>query len=291
MSLLRRRSRPVSTCLLVLLMTGAVTTTAAGSDPYSLTERTKDRRLAIAAGVFLVRFDSTYKYSDAASSEQAFVDLEGQLELPSSEVVGSINALWRMTDHGYLAATFSSLRRSGQRRVVQEPIVIEGDLVSLEGVMSARLDYDFLDVNYAYAFHSKEQSLVLGKAGVHIFSTYSGFSLEGELTINGEPETGKIGDEADFVAAFPLIGVVLNYQLGRRLIVENVVDFVYLPVGDAQALALRTQLGCRYMIAPWVGLRAGLSYNYERVEYTEDDVTHEVEFDFSGFMVKAYFAF
>ena len=291
MSLLRRQSSLVSACLLVIGMSGSAVMAAAESDPYSLAERVKDRRLAISAGAFFVRFDSTYKYSDAGSSDQGFVDMEGQLDLPTSEVVGNINVLWRMTDHGYLAGTYSSLRRSGERRVVQEPIVIEGDLVSLDGVMSARLDYDFFDVNYAYAFHQKERSLVLGKVGVHVFSTHAGFLLEGELTVNGEPETGQIGDETDFVAAFPLIGVVLNYNLGRRLIVENVVDFVYLPVGNTQALALRTQLGCRYMFAPWFGLRAGLSYNFERVEYTEDDVTHEVEFDFSGLMVKAYFAF
>ena len=62
-------------------------------------------------------------------------------------------------------------------------------------------------------------------------------------------------------------------------------------MGDTQAVAVRTQVGCRYMIAPWFGLKAGLSYNFERVEYTEDNLTHEVEFDFSGLMVKAYFAF
>ena len=291
MSLLRCRSPRFAACLLVFSMTGMTVASASASDPHSLAERIKDNRLAISAGAFFVRFDSTYKYSDANSSDQAFVDMEGQFDLPSSEVVGSINALWRISDHGYLAGTFSSLRRSGERHVVQEPIVIEGDLISLDGVMSARFDYDFLDVNYAYAFHRKEQSLFLGKAGVHIFSTHAGFSLEGELVVNGEPETGKVGDETDFVAAFPLIGGVLNYQLGRRLIVENVVDFVYLPVGNTQALALRAQLGCRYMFAPWIGIRAGLSYNFERVEYTEDSVTHEVEFDFSGLMVKVYFAF
>ena len=282
-----RRADLFSVLLSVVLMTGA----AAAADTTSLAERVKDKRLAIAAGVFLVRFDSTYKFSDARSDHQVFVDMEGQLELPRSEVVGNITALWRITGNNYVAGTFSRLRRSGERRVVQESIVVEGNLVSLDGVMFARLDYDFLDVNYAYAFHRKEQSLVLGKAGVHIFSTRSGFLLEGDLTVNGELETGKIGDEADFVAAFPLIGVALNYQLGRRLIVENVVDFVYLPVGTAQAIALRTQLGCRYVIAPWFSLKAGLSYNFERVEYTEENVTHEIEFDFSGFILKTYFGF
>jgi hypothetical protein len=291
MDLLRRPSRLVSICLLVLSMIGTTIAPAAGPDSQGLAYRASDKRLAFTAGVFLVRFDSTYKYYDSTSSDQAFIDMEGQLDLPTSELVGNFNALWRMTDHGYLAGTFSRLRRSGERHVVQEPIVVEGNLVSLDGVMSARLDYDFLDLNYAYAFHRKEQSLVLGKAGVHVFSMHSGFSLEGDLVVNGEPETGKIGDEFDFVAAFPLIGVVLNYQLSRRLTIENVVDFVYLPVGNTQALALRAQLGCRYMIASWFGLKAGLSYNFERVEYTEDSVTHEVEFDFSGLMLKAYFAF
>ncbi len=267
------------------------TATAAELAETSFTERIEDRRLAISAGVFLVRFDSTYKYTDTESNDQAFVDMEGQLDLPTTEIVGNLNALWRITDHAYVAGTFSRLRRSGERRVVQEPIVIEGDLVSLDGVMSARLDYDFLDLNYAYAFHSREQSLVLGKAGVHIFSTHTGYFLDGDLIVNGEPETGTIGDEAEFVAAFPLIGLVANYQLGSRLIIENAVDFVYLPVGDTQAFAVRAQLGCRYMVAPWIGVKAGLSYNFERVEYKEDNIAHEVEFDFSGLIAKVYLAF
>jgi hypothetical protein len=291
MNLLRRPTRLVSICLLVLSMTGTTIATAAGPDSQGLADRASDKRFAISAGVFLVRFDSTYKYYDSTSSDQAFIDMEGQLDLPISEVVGNFNALWRMTDHGYLAGTFTSLRRSGVRNVVQEPIVVEGDLVSLDGVMSARLDYDFLNLNYAYAFHRKEDSLVLGKAGVHIFRMDSGFSLEGEFVVNGEPETGKISDEFDFVAAFPLVGLVLNYQLSRPLTIENLVEFVYLPVGNIQALALRAQLGCRYMIASWFGLKTGLSYNFERVKYTEDSVTHEVEFDFSGLMLNAYFAF
>ncbi len=275
--------------LSVFLVTG--TTAAAESDTPSLDERLQDKRLAISAGGFLVRFDSNYKYSDSETHDQAFVDLEGQFDLPQSEVVGNISALWRITDNGYLAGLFSRLHRSGERRVVQEPIVIEGDLVSLDGVMYARLDYDFFNFNYAYAFHRKEKSLVLGKAGVHVFSTDTGFLLEGDFFVNGVQESGNMGDQAEFVAAFPLVGVVLNYQLGRRLIVENLVDFVYLPVGDSQAVAIRAELGCRYMLTSWMGLKAGLSYNFERVEYTEGSVTHEVEFDFSGLMAKVYLTF
>lgn len=291
MNLLRSRSRRISTCLLLLSLTCMGVTNATASDRYSLADRTEDRRLAVSAGAFLVRFDSAYKYTNATYNVQAFVDLEGQLDLPTSEVVGNISALWRMTDHGYLTGTYSSLRRSGERSVVQEPFIIEGSVVSLDGVMSARFDYDFVDLTYAYAFHVKEQSLALGKAGVHIFRTHVGLSLEGELVVDGVPETGKVGDEAEFVAAFPLLGVAINYQLGRRLFIENMVDFVYLPVGNSQGNALRAQLGCRYMFAPWIGIRAGLSYNHERVEYTEDGVTHEVEFDFSGLMAQVHLAF
>jgi len=273
----------------VLLMTGAAA--AAEQDMMSISERIQDKRLAISAGVFLVRFDSTYKYSDVGSNMQAFVDLEGQLDLPRSEVVGNVSALWRISDHGYLGSVYSRLRRSGERNVVKESIIIENNVVSVNGVMSVRMDYDFVDFNYAYAFHRKKQSLVLGKVGVHVFSMRAGFLLAGDLVVNGVGEWGQIGDETEFVAAFPLVGVVLNYQLDRRLIVENTVDFVYLPFGDSQAQALRAQLGCRYMIAKWIGFKAGLSYNFERVEYTEGSVTHEVEFDFSGFMANVYLAF
>ena len=287
----RPRCLLLSVCLLAVSLTAAAAAPV-DSTPETLAERMESRRLAISAGVFYVRFDSTYKVSNTAGYEQVFVDLEGQLELPSTEVVGSLSALWRFKGKNYLAGTYTRLRRSAERLVVDESFIIENDVVTLNGNTSARLDYDFFDLNYAYAFHHKEKSVVLGKAGVHIFSTDGGFLLEGDIAINDEaPESGKIDAEAKFVAAFPLVGFAIDFQLEPRFSIENVVDFIYLPVSNTQAVAIRTQLGFRYKVAPRFGLRAGLSYNFERVEYTERDITHEVEFDFSGLMLKAYLKF
>ena len=277
--------------VLFLSMTGIVASPAAGQDPMNLAEYSKDKRLAISAGAFFVRFNSSYKYDDESNNERVFVDLEGQLDLPTTEIVANLMALFRITGRSYLVAECSSFRRSSERPLVQESVVIGTDTVSIDARSSAAMDYDFVDIGYAYAFHADERSMVLGKLGVHIFNMAAGFSIEGDLLVNQVPSTGVLSDQTDFIAAFPLVGVVLNFQIARRWLVHNVVDFVYLPVGDSQAVAIRTLVAGRFMFNRTVGIQAGLSYNFERVKYKEDSVTQEIEFDFSGLTASLYLAF
>jgi len=277
--------------VLFLSMIGIVASPAAGQEPMNYGQYSKDKRLAISAGAFFVRFNSSYKYDDEGKNERVFVDLEGQLDLPTTEVVANLMALFRITGRGYLVAEYSSFRRSSERPLVQESVVTGTDTVSIDAQSATAMDYDFVDIGYAYAFHEDERSLVLGKLGAHIFNMAAGFSIEGDLLVNQVPSTGELSDQTDFIAAFPLVGVVLNFQLARRWLVHNLVDFVYLPFGDSQAVALRTVVGGRFMFNRTVGIQVGLSYNFERVKYKEDDVTQEIEFDFSGLTASLYLAF
>jgi hypothetical protein len=277
--------------LVVLLsMIGIVASPAAGQDPMGLAVFRKDKRLAISAGAFFVRFNSSYRYDDEASNERVFVDLEGQLDLPTTEIVANLMAVFRITGRGYLVGGYSSFRRSSEHPI-QGSFDIGRDTVSIDALSSATMDYDFVNIGYAYAFHRDERSLVLGKLGVHIFNMSSGFSIEGDLLVNQDPYSGKLGDETDFAAAFPLLGVILNFQIGRRWVVQNLVDFVYLPVGDSQAVALRTMVAGRFMFNRTVGIEGGILYNFERVKHKEDGVTQEIEFDFSGLTANLYLAF
>jgi hypothetical protein len=205
--------------------------------------------------------------------------------------VANLMAIFRITGRGYLVGGYSSFRRSSERPLLQESVDIGRDTVSIDAQSSATMDYDFVNIGYAYAFHRDERSLVLGKLGVHIFNMSSGFSIEGDLLVNQDPYSGKLGDETDFVALFPLVGAILNFQIARRWLVQNLVDFVYLPFGDSQAVALRTMVAGRFMFNRTVGIEGGILYNFERVKHKEDGVTQEIEFDFSGLTANLYLAF
>jgi len=250
-----------------------------------------DKRFAISAGAFFVRFNSSYKYDDEVNNERVFVDLEGQLDLPTTEIVANLMALFRITGRSYLVGEYSRFRRSSERPLVQESVVIETDTVSIDAQSAARMDYDFVNIGYAYAFHRDEHSLLLGKLGFHIFNMAAGFSIEGDLLVNQDPYSGELSDQTDFVAAFPLLGVILNFQIAPRWLVQNLVDFVYLPFGDSQAVAFSTLVAGRFMFNRTVGIQAGISYNFERVKHKEDGVTQEIEFDFSGLTANLYLAF
>jgi len=277
--------------VLVLSMMGIFASPVAGQDPLNLAQFNMDKRFAISAGVFFVRFNSSYKYDDEINNERAFVDLEGQLDLPTTEIVANLVALFRIHGRNYLVGEYSSFRRSSERALLQESVDIGTDTLSIDAQSSAKMDYDFIDIGYAHAFHRDDRSLLLGKLGVHIFKLNAGFSIEGDLLVNQDPHSGEVSDETDFLAAFPLVGAIFSFQIARRWLVQNVVDFVYLPWGDSQAVAIRTTLAGRFVFTQTFGIQAGLSYNFERVKYTEDGVTHEIEFDFSGLTANLYLAF
>ena len=82
-----------------------------------------------------------------------------------------------------------------------------------------------------------------------------------------------------------------EFQMARRWIIVNSVEFVYLPIGDTRGAALRSLLAAGFLINRAVGVKVGLSYNYERLEFKTDSATEEVEFDFSGIKASAFFAF
>jgi hypothetical protein len=275
----------------IFLMISFGTTVAAEQDAMSLAQRSKNKRLAISAGAFFARFSSSYKYTDEGTTERIFIDLEGQLDLPTTEIVANLSALLRISGNSYLVGTYSSLRRSADRPLVKESVDIGEDIVTIDAVTSVTLNYDFVDLGYGYAFHSDESSLIIGKLGVHMFYTYASFSITGDLSVNEEEYNGRVGDETEFLFAFPLVGAAASFQISRRWSVENSVDFVYLPFGDTQGIALSSLVAARCMISETVGIQAGLSYNFERAQYKEGSVTHEVEFDFSGIKANVYLAF
>jgi hypothetical protein len=277
--------------LLILLTISFAPSTAAGQDLLSLGQRSKDKRLVISAGAFFVRFNSSYQYQDETTAERVFVDLEGQLDLPTTEIVVNLVALWRVSGRSYLVGGYSSFRRSSERRLLGETVNIGADTVGVDGVASATMDYDFVDIGYGYAFHRDERSQVVGKLGIHIFNIDSGFSIEGDFLVNQDSYSGEVSDNADFIAAFPLVGAVVDFQIGRRWIVHNLVDIVYLPIGNTQAVALSTVVAARFMIDETVGIQMGLSYNFERVKHKEEGVTQEIQFDFSGLTANLYLAF
>ena len=275
----------------ILLAVVLVAPATADVDPMSLGQRNKDNRFALSAGAFFVRFNSSYAYKAEGFGERRFVDLEGQLDVPATEIVGNLAARFRIADRHHIMAEYSRFRRSGDRGLEGETIDIGGTTVGFNGRTTVEMNYDFVDVNYGYAFTRDERSSFIGELGVHIFRLESGYSIVGELVVDGNTYPSDIEGGDVITAAFPLLGVAIEFQMARRWIIVNSVDAVYLPVGDIRGAAVRTLLAGGFLISRSVGLKLGLSYNYERLEYKTDSAIEEVEFDFSGIMASVFFVF
>jgi hypothetical protein len=288
----RAGKRTTHSAVLSILLTIVFVASAAGEeDPLSLGQRTKNNRFAVSAGAFFVRFNSSYSYESTDARGRAYLDLEGQLDLPATEIVGNLAVRFRIANRHHVTADYSRFRRSANRHLAGNVIDIGGTIIEIDGGTSALMNYDFVDLSYGYAFTSNERSSLIAKIGAHLVHLESEISFSGNLIVDGEahPSDIEAGDSVNF--ALPLLGVAIEFQMARRWIIVNSVDFVYLPLGDTQGAALRTMVAAGFLINRAVGIQLGVSYNYERVEYRTEHAIEEIQFDFSGITASMFFVF
>lgn len=285
---LRITPPPVLTILLVL---GLAAAAQADPFPMDLRELTRGKSVVFSVGAAAVGFESTYKYTSDGSPGQMFISLEGDLGLPDTDVVPSLGVSVRLSDRSSVVGSYMRLDRETGSTLINRSVDTEDDVLAINAEASAYMNYDFIDLVYSYALTNDDRSAIRGVAGLHLFYFGSGFSMAGTFMVNDEAYEGELSSSGDFVAGFPKLGINNLFMIGRRWLIENVVEFVYLPIGDVQGAALSARMSSRFLISRTVGVQLGLSYNSERVEYKSEGTAQEVAFTYNGFSMNAYFAF
>lgn len=245
----------------------------------------KDRRYALSIGAIAGNFNSSYDSGNGGVL--GYIDLEGTLGLPRQQTIPSAAVMARVARKHFISASYFSTRRNNT--------LFEGQIGDAELGVAAKADLDFntnnLELAYAYQLHSDDRLNIKALGGLYVLGLDAGFTIEGGYSIDGVAYTGKLEEKITFVAPFPLGGVSIDYHLNRRWSFATAVEAVYLPVGDIQAGALKTNIHARYAFRPSLGILMGISHFNISVDYTEDSKTSNIQYGYDGLYVGAYYAF
>ena len=286
---MRRYRARLAVLVAALVLAAASAVAAETDDGTKLSE--KRPRFTLAAGWIYADFATTFEHVRKDSDLRAFISLEGDLGLPTSNSVPTLGLLARVGKKNYIAANVGRFDRS--RTLLEIDEVFYFDDLALEIGADVELFFNVTDIDVAYghSYVDNDQVRVIGKYGLSLLDLDIGLLAEGSYRIGDLQGEGSYEVSSSLLVPVPLFGVVFDVDLSRRWTMNSAVELFYLPVGKITADAWRAQIHVRYSFSRTVGVNLGYStFDVEVVEDT-DEAKSTVAYVMNGFSAGLTFTF
>ncbi len=241
-----------------------------------------DRRfvLGIAAGVN--RFSTSYRFKGDGAIP-IFIDGEGLLGLPQTNVVPILYGNWRINPKHSLGFHAFDIRRTGSDIAVD----LEYRSVSIDGVVTVSDKSSFFYLNYAYTLKETSNILVKGLLGVYVIDLKFEIDAVGDISIDDVPVvSGEYNDGFNQIAPLPMIGLQFLSLATDKWALGGKVAAVWGRYEDVQALIVEAQVSARYQLANNFGLIIGVNYFNGDIDISEDDEDNgsssDIEYGYDG---------
>ena len=218
----RKNTLKYASCLLVLLFSTIVASSALGQDESEAEVdyinngqyiENVSRTLSIGVGVGLERFDTNVKFTEKSTGRHVFIDMEGTLGMPETDTVPILYGYWRInTNHG-IGFSYYQIQRETTLLDIDEnlgDLTITGDIKMLD-------ESRFYYVSYNYTVFHDNRSYVFLALGVNAIDLRYRVDAEGTIDFDRTPNvSGRYSQEVDQIAPMPLIGVDAWFALTPR---------------------------------------------------------------------------
>jgi hypothetical protein len=272
----------------VLLTTGSATAEDAGDGPVL-----SDKRARFALGVSWVHadFSTTFETVQKDPERRFFMSLEGDLGLPASSSVPSLQLLARVARKSYIAANLGRFDRSRTLLEIDEELHLDDLVLEVDADVDLFFNVTDVDVAYGHAYVDDERVRVIGKFGLSLLDLDIGVLAEGSYRIGDISDEGSYELSASLIVPVPLVGVLFDVDLSPRWALTSSVELFYMPVSDITAKAWRAQIHVRYAFGRTVGMILGYStFDIEVVEDT-DLAKSTIAYTMNGFSAGLVFTF
>jgi hypothetical protein len=239
-----------------------------------------DTRFSLGIAAAALRYDTQVKFVDKDSSNSIFVDAEGTLGLPETDVSPAFFGRYRFSRRHSIGFSYWSLKRSN---TFISPEIGVGDFeVSGSVEISDRSQFYYL--NYSYTLMEDQRSKIFGVLGLYGLDARYQLDANGEIFLDGE----LIADEsltrtASAFAPLPMIGIDAVFALTQKWSFGTKVMLIGGSVGDIRdALVLDTSVRAQYMFNESFGLHFGIKYFNADFDVNKSTQRTEVSYGFDG---------
>jgi len=169
-------------------------------------------KFVLGIGAAYVGFDTNAKFTDRESGLSVFLDAEGSLGLPETDLVGNVYGAFRFSrKHSFNFSHFQ----------VRRNVTIIDDEVDIgDYTFSGRASLDdrtrFYNLNYGYTLFADDRATVRTVFGLYGLDLRYQFEAVGEIRIGDEIEATEIMEEASVFAPLPLVGFEFWFSFTRK---------------------------------------------------------------------------
>jgi hypothetical protein len=213
----------------------------------------------LSIGGMLQRFDSDLRL-DGSQGRSTEFDLEdiGGMERSKGTFWGE--ATWRFAPRHRLGLqVFTSRRRNTQ--AISENVVIEGQDIPVNTVLSTEAKNTFLVANYQYSFIKNEKLELAALFGLYTARLRFRFGAT-------EP---VVEVDRKVTAPVPVLGASVSYHVNPRWSVSGFGEGLQVKTGDLDGWVLNAGVSSDYMLSRHVGVGIGYNATSLRVDVAKSD--------------------
>lgn len=172
------------------------------------------------------------------------VDFTNTLGGRSSTDAFRIDGLYRFNERHAVGLSWYRIGLSGSKTVNQD-IQIGDNVVSAGAATQTGLSFNTYRLIYNYSFYRSEKAEIGISPGLYVMKTNFNFAAQG--TINGVTNNLALVNE-QVTLPLPSIGLVVNYDITKRLQFQSRYDFFYLTVNDYSGNMFEIYAGLEYRL-------------------------------------------
>ena len=245
----------------------------------------KDSKFALGIGTAIVRFDTNIKVTDKSTGRTAYLDLEGNLDLPEVSTVVILYGAYQFKPKHSFSFSYFNINRESEIINIDEQL----EDVRVVGNASITDTTDFYRLDYGYNLFNDANSRIDLMAGIYAIDLRYVFNAEGEITVDGVTDSGLIMEEANVFAPLPLIGLNFRFRITDNWAFTTKVAFVTGSYDDLSANVTQTSINAIYSVNKHFGFVMGLSYFDADIVIEDVSEKQDISYGYDGAYIGMYF--
>jgi hypothetical protein len=239
-------------------------------------------------GIALVRFDTSLKLTEKKSGRTVFIDADGTLGLPETDILPIIYGQYRFSQKHAIGFNYFKVKRESHLFDLNKKF---GD-VHIKGNSVIRDETYFFNIKYVNTVHENNHSRVQILYGLNALDIKYGLEAIGEITFNGDlPISGEFKEEANVFVPLPLIGLDLMTEFTPQWKLNAQISLVAGSYQDVKAWVVNTNINVVYQINEQVGVILGLAYFDADVHVSDDIGITEIKYGYDGVIFGLHLVF
>ena len=238
----------------------------------------QEGKFALGVGYAIARFDTNFKFKDKQSGISVFVDGEGTLGLPETDLLPVLYGAYRFNNKHMMGFSYFRVKRESTLLDFDDTV----DDITISGQVTLRDNTSFYNLFYGYSLYEDERSRVQGLIGINGLDLKYIFEANGTVTYPGGSTTTSYETEEGIFAPLPLFGFNFWYAFTPKWSLDTKVAFVAGQYQETKAWVVNTSINARYQFNKNVGGVLGIAYFDADVTIEDSEERTDVNYGYDG---------